>query len=168
MEKNIDFLLRSFRQLLIARPEARLIIAGDGPQRQFLQEYAVSLGIAQSVNFLGHLPRRDLVDLYKQALFVFASKTDTQGLVLVEAMMAGAAAVAIGIMGPRDIISSGETGLLVDEDENEFAAACNRLLENESERQRLGAAARKWAHSQSAQVSTRKLLEIYSTCLSEN
>jgi len=162
IEKNLDFLLRSFRQLLSLRPGARLIIAGDGPHRQFLERYAMSLGIAQFVTFTGFLKRCDLIDLYKQALFVFASKTETQGLVLVEAMMAGAAVVAVGIMGPRDIITSGETGILVGEYENEFAQACNRLLLDEKERQRLGMAAQKWARSQSSQVSTRKLLDIYS------
>ena len=162
IEKNLDFLLRSFRQLLPLRPGARLIIAGDGPQRQSLERYVMSLGIAPFVTFLGFLQRSDLIDLYKQALFVFASKTETQGLVLVEAMMAGAAVVAVGIMGPRDIITSGETGILVGEDENEFARACNRLLQDGNERQRIGMAAREWARSQNSQVSTKRLLDIYS------
>jgi 1,2-diacylglycerol 3-alpha-glucosyltransferase len=165
IEKNLDFLLRSFRQLLSLRPEARLIVAGDGPQREFLKRYAQSLGIAPFVTFIGFLQRCDLVDLYKQALFVFASKTETQGLVLVEAMMAGAAVVAVGIMGPRDIITSGETGILVGEDENEFARACNRLLQDDNERQRIGMAAHEWARSQSSQVSTKRLLDIYSHCM---
>ncbi|MFH1032001.1 MAG: glycosyltransferase family 4 protein [Chloroflexota bacterium] len=164
-EKNLDFLLRAFQQLLSLRPGARLIIAGDGPQREFLEKYALSLGIAQFVTFIGFLQRRDLVDLYKQAsLFVFASKTETQGLVLVEAMMAGVAVVAVGMMGPLDIITSGETGILVGEDENEFAQACNKLLQNNNERQRIGIAAREWARSQSSQVSTKRLLDIYSRC----
>ncbi|MFC2025238.1 glycosyltransferase [Chloroflexota bacterium] len=167
IEKNLDFLLRSFRKLLSLRPEARLIIAGDGSQRQSLERYAVTLGIAPFVTFIGFLPRRDLIDLYKQALFVFPSKTETQGLVLVEAMMAGAAVVAVGIMGPRDIITSGDTGILVGEDENEFARACDRLLQDDNERQRIGISARKWAHSQSSKVSTGRLLDIYSRCVSE-
>jgi len=166
LEKNLPFLLRSFRDLLSMRPEARLIIAGHGPQGGFLQKYAIELGIAQSVSFLGNLPRRDLVDLYKQAsLFVFASKSETQGLVIMEAMMAGAAVVAIGIMGPRDIINSGVTGILVNEDENEFARACNRLLQDDDERQRIGKAAYEWARSQTSQASTKKLLDIYSDCI---
>ena len=165
IEKNLDFLLRSFQQLLSLRPGARLIVAGDGPQRESLKRYAVSLGIAPFVTFIGYLQRRDLVDLYKQALFVFASKTETQGLVLVEAMMAGAAVVAIGIMGPRDIITSGKTGILVGEDENDFARACNRLLQDDNERQRIGMAAHEWARSQSSQVSTKRLLDIYSHCM---
>ena len=165
VEKNLDFLLRSFKQLLSIRPNARLILAGDGPQRQILEERALNLGIAPYVVFTGFLKRRDLIDLYKQTLFVFTSKTETQGLVLVEAMMAGAAVVAVGVMGPLDIISSGETGILVEEDEAQFARACGRLLEDGQERHRLGTAAREWALSQSSQVSTKKLYEIYRSCM---
>jgi len=164
-EKNLDFLLRSFRHLLSVRPSVRLIIAGDGPHRQVLERHAVNLGIAPYVVFTGFLRRRDLIDLYKQTLFVFTSKTETQGLVLMEAMMAGAAVIAVGAMGPLDIISSGETGVLVEEDEDEFARACCRLLEDGKERRRIGMAAQRWARSQSSQVSTRKLLEIYRGCI---
>ena len=165
VEKNLDFLLRSFRHLLSVRPSVRLIIAGDGPHRQVLERHAVNLGIAPYVVFTGFLRRRDLIDLYKQTLFVFTSKTETQGLVLMEAMMAGAAVIAVGAMGPLDIISSGETGVLVEEDEDEFARACCRLLEDGKERRRIGMAAQRWARSQSSQVSTRKLLEIYRGCI---
>lgn len=165
VEKNLIFLLRSFRRLLSIRPGARLIIAGDGPQRQILEKLSTDFGIASYVVFTGFLPRKDLIDLYKQTLFVFTSKTETQGLVLVEAMMAGAAVIAVGVMGPLDIIASGETGVLVKEDEDEFARACCSLLEDSKERQRLGMAAREWANSQSSQVSTRKLFEIYRSCM---
>jgi 1,2-diacylglycerol 3-alpha-glucosyltransferase len=167
-EKNLEFLLRAFGRLLSVRPGARLIIAGDGPHRQILEKYAVSLGIAQYVIFTGFMRRKDLIDLYKQTLFVFASKTETQGLVLMEAMMAGAAVIAVGEMGPLDIISSGETGVLVKENEDEFAQACCRLLEDGKERQRIGKAAQKWARSQSSQVSAVKLLDIYRSCISAN
>lgn len=160
-EKNLDFLLRSFRRLLVLHPSARLIIAGDGPQRQPLERYAASLGVAPYVIFTGFLQRTDLIDLYKQALFVFASKTETQGLVLMEALMAGAAVVAVGAMGSLDMISSGETGILVREDEDEFAGACHRLLQDGDEKRKLSMAAQRWARSCSSQVSTRELLEIY-------
>ncbi len=160
-EKNLAFLLRAFKRLLSLRNSVRLIIAGDGPQRQALQRYATKLGIAPYVTFTGFLERRRLIDLYKQTLFVFTSKTETQGMVLVEAMMAGSPVVAIGEMGVLDIIHHEETGILVEENEGEFARACYRLLEDKTERERLGRAAQKWAHSQSARASTRKLLKIY-------
>jgi len=161
-EKNIDFLLRAFQRLLSFRSGVRLIIAGDGPQRAVLERYAEELGIAPYVIFTGHLPRERLIDLYRQAtLFVFASKTETQGIVLVEAMMAGTPPVALGEMGVLDVVASGERGLLVGEDEEEFARACQRLLEDREEREKLGAAAQRWARSQSARASTERLLEIY-------
>jgi glycosyltransferase involved in cell wall biosynthesis len=78
-----------------------------------------------------------------------------------EAMMAGAAVVAVNVMGPLDVITSGETGILVSEDEEEFADACLNLLENDDERKKIGVAAREWARANNAQESTRKLLEIY-------
>ncbi|MDP2664457.1 MAG: glycosyltransferase [bacterium] len=165
VEKNLDFLLRSFRRLLSLHSSARLIIAGDGPQRNSLGQYAANLGIAPYVFFTGSLKRSDLIDLYKQAtLFVFASKAETQGLVVVEAMMAGIAVVAVGIMGPKDLITPSETGILVEENEGDFAQACYRLLQDEKERQRLSTAARNWARSHSSQVSTRETLEIYYRC----
>ncbi len=161
-EKNIDFLLRAFQRLLSLSEDVRLIIAGDGPQRAALERYARELGVAPYVIFTGYLPREKLIDLYKQAaLFVLASKTETQGIVLVEAMMAGTPPVAIGEMGVLDVVASGERGILVEEDEEEFAQACLHLLQDERERQRLEEAARRWACSQSAQASTRRLVEIY-------
>jgi glycosyltransferase involved in cell wall biosynthesis len=160
-EKNLAFLLRAFKQLLSRRDNVRLIIAGDGPQRQALQQCATELGIAPCVIFVGFLERRKLIDLYKQTLFVFTSKTETQGMVLVEAMMAGSTVVAVGEMGVLDIVQHGETGILVKENEDEFAQACYRLLEDKTERDRLGKAAQQWACSQGSRTSTLKLLEIY-------
>jgi glycosyltransferase involved in cell wall biosynthesis len=162
LEKNLEFLLRAYKRLLGDRPQARLIIAGDGPFRQALEDYAAELGLQGKVIFTGYLPRERLIDLYRQAtLFVFASKTETQGLVLLEAMMAGLPPVAIGALGVLDLVSSGETGLLVSEDEGEFARACLRLLEDEGERQRLSQEAQRWARQRTARASTARLLEIY-------
>jgi len=160
-EKNLRFLLRSFERLLLIHPSARLVIAGDGPERKPLERYAASLGIAPYVVFTGFLQRTQLFDLYKQALFVFASKTETQGLVLMEALMAGAAVVAVGFMGPVDMIVSGETGILVNENEGEFAGACHELLLDQERRRAMGLAGQRYARSHSSQVSTRELLGVY-------
>lgn len=167
-EKNLDFLLRSFAILRLRKPNTRLVIAGDGPYRETLKEYAGSLGLTPYIIFTGFLDRADLIDLYKQTtVFVFASKTDTQGLVVMEAMMAGAAVVAVNVLGPVDVLRSGETGILVNPDENEFAGACLRLLENEGERRRMGAAAHEWALMHTSQHSIEQLLEIYRTYAGE-
>ncbi len=162
VEKNLEFLFRAFGKLLSARPTARLIIAGDGPHRRALEEYAVSLRIEKFITFTGFLKRTDLIDFYKQTtLFVFASKTDTQGLVVMEAMMAGAAVVAVNVLGPVDVIRNGETGVLVNADEDELAGACLELLQDNEARLAMGAAAKRWAHSNTSRASTRELLAIY-------
>lgn len=161
-EKNLGFLLRAFKRLLAYRASVRLIIAGGGPERSHLEALARELGIAPYVIFTGYLERRRLIDLYRQALFVFTSKTETQGIVVMEAMMAGSAVIAVKKMGVLDMIRDGETGILVEEDEDKFARACDRLLRDDEERKRMGEAARAWAHSQNARVSTNRLLEIYS------
>ncbi len=160
-EKNLDFLLRAFKHVVAGRSSARLFIAGSGPERPKLERHAADLGIASYVIFTGNLERERLIDLYKQALFVFASKTETQGMVLVEAMMAGSPVVAIGRMGVLDVVRPGETGILVEENEEEFAQACLRLLEDRAERERMGRAAKEWADSHSAEVSVDRLLTIY-------
>lgn len=161
-EKNVEFLLRSFRHLLSYQQDIRLIIAGDGPRKPALETCAAELGIAPYVIFTGRLPRKMLIDLYKQAtLFVFSSKTETLGLVLLEAMMAGIPPVALGKMGVLDIVISGKTGILAKEDEEDFAACCHSLLHDEETRRAMGRVARQHALAKSAQASMVHLLEIY-------
>ncbi len=161
-EKNVEFLIRMFKKLAPQRPSAWLVIAGNGPYRPELEALVAQAHLAERVKFTGYLPREHLIDLYKQAtLFVFASKTETQGLVVMESMMAGVPPVALGAMGVADLVESGKTGILVDEDEETFAQACLRLLDDEPARRTLGQAAQAWATAHDAQASTARLLEVY-------
>lgn len=164
-EKNLHFLLRAFRVLLdhweSPRP-IRLVLAGGGPHRPIFEEYAKELGLTERVLFTGFIPRDELVDYYRAAdLFVFASKTETQGLVLMEAMAAGLPAVAVRAMGVTDIVFDGETGVLVPEDENIFARTVRELLQDSKRREYLRARAKHKAHEMSIQHSVTKLIEIF-------
>jgi 1,2-diacylglycerol 3-alpha-glucosyltransferase len=91
-EKNIGFLVRVFAQVLEAVPRAILVIAGEGPAREALRAQVAALGLTRQVHFAGYLERdTQLLDCYAAAdAFVFASRTETQGLVLLEAMAQGA------------------------------------------------------------------------------
>ncbi len=165
-EKNIQFLLRVYRRLRQQRQDIHLVIAGDGPHRVHLERQAQELNLGSTVTFTGFLPREQLIDLYRQAdLFVFASKTETQGLVVVEAMMAGTPSVAIGARGVLDVVESGSTGILVPEDEETFGDACHELLDDQERRCQLGEAGRRQAHAFTAQASVDRLLALYNELL---
>ena len=112
-EKNIDFLLRMLVCVRAEVPEVLLVIAGEGPSSGHLQRLARRLGLERSVLFLGYLDRRDaLLDCYCAGdAFVFASRTETQGLVLLEAMALGLPVVSTAVMGTRDILDAAPGGV---------------------------------------------------------
>ena len=107
-EKNIEFLLQATLVALKQRPDLLLVIAGEGPAMNDLKERVKALGLRDSVQFIGYLDRQQaLPDCYAAAdVFVFASVTETQGLVLLEAMAAGLPVIALSEMGTRDILES--------------------------------------------------------------
>ncbi len=161
-EKNIEFLLSAFRRVREVRQDVHFVLAGGGPHRACLERHAQELGIAQWVTFTGFLPREQLVALYGQAdLFVFASKTETQGLVVAEAMMAGTPVVALGARGVLDVVDGGRTGVLVGEDVEEFSRACDQLLTDERRRVQMADVAQQEARKLTTQASVEQLLEHY-------
>lgn len=165
-EKNLSFLLSAFGRIRAAEGRAVLVLAGDGPERERLKAQAEQSGLSPSVVFTGFLDQPRLIDLYKAAdLFLFTSKTETQGLVLVEAMAGGAPAVAIGEMGVLDVIRDGVNGLLAPEEEEGFARVALDLLDDPERHARLRLGALRSAEELSTQNSTRRLLEIFTECL---
>jgi 1,2-diacylglycerol 3-alpha-glucosyltransferase len=162
-EKNIGFLVHMFRRVLAQRPEALLVIAGEGPARAGLRETVAQLGLTAHVCFAGYLERDGaLLDCYAAAdAFVFASRTETQGLVLLEAMAQGAPIVSTAELGTRSILLPESGALVVPEDEAAFAAAVVRVLGDASLRAQLRERGRSYARSWSSATMARKLLEIY-------
>ncbi len=165
-EKNIAFVLRSFGILAKRRSDVHLVLVGDGPSKEDLQRQAKELGVQGRTTFCGFLIREKVVDLYRQAdLFVFGSKTETQGLVVLEAMMGGTPPVAVDGPGVREMVRSGTDGFLVPEDEKVFASCCEELLENPDHRKELGLAAKARAQELSAQAHVARLVGIYQDLL---
>jgi glycosyltransferase involved in cell wall biosynthesis len=161
-EKNIDFLLRMFAQLRQQRRDALFVIAGEGPARDSLARLAFELGLAESVRFIGYLDRRtDLPNCYAAGdVFVFASRTETQGLVLLEAMAQGTPVVSTAELGTRSILTAGCGAFVVPENEDLFAGAVAtalRLPMDAPERVQLRAHAQSWA----SQSMARRLLMFY-------
>jgi glycosyltransferase involved in cell wall biosynthesis len=149
-EKNIDFLLRMFVRVRARRPEALFVIAGEGPALAHLGKVARDLGVAEHVKFIGYLDRAtDLPNCYAAGdAFVFASRTETQGLVLLEAMAQGTPVVSTAELGTRSILTEGCGAFVVPEDEAAFATAALQALElttDDPRRARLRAHAESWA-----------------------
>jgi 1,2-diacylglycerol 3-alpha-glucosyltransferase len=146
-----------------ARGECGWCSLGEARISRSSKQYARELGLGDRVLFTGFIPREELVDYYRAAdLFVFASKTETQGLVLMEAMAAGLPAVVVRAMGVTDVVFDGETGVLVPEDESLFAQTVIELLQDPQRRSQLHQGAVRKAHEMSIQQSAARLLQIFS------
>jgi glycosyltransferase involved in cell wall biosynthesis len=165
-EKNIEFLLRMFVAVRARRPDAMFVIAGEGPARESLAKLARTLGVANDVRFIGYLDRaRELPDCYAAGdAFVFASRTETQGLVLLEAMAQGTPVVSTAELGTRSILTEGCGAFVVPEDQNVFAAAVGAALalaQDDPRRDQLRAHAESWA----SQAMARRLVAFYEKVL---
>jgi glycosyltransferase involved in cell wall biosynthesis len=162
-EKNIAFLLRAWAQAQIQNPDLLLLLAGNGPALPDLKAQAQSLGLDKSVIFLGYLDReQELPDCYAAAdVFVFSSLTETQGLVLLEAMTASLPVIALSRLGTRDILDAGKGCLTPPENEAAFAEAILQIFSDASLRERLRAEAFEFACHWSDAACAKRLAELY-------
>jgi glycosyltransferase involved in cell wall biosynthesis len=129
-EKNIGFLLDMAALACRQQPQLMLVIAGEGPALPSLRRQAAELGIEKLVRFVGYLPRDGaLRDCYAAAdVFTFASRTETQGLVLLEAMAIGLPVLAIPALGAAEIIKPGRGAIAAAETPEGFAGQLVGLL----------------------------------------
>ena len=133
-EKNYGFLLRGIAELKRETgDDFHVLIIGDGSQRSELKVRAAILGIQDVVTFVGNVQNDQVKDYLAAAdLFLFASKSETQGIVLAEAMAAGIPVMAVHATGSDDIIEDGVNGFLTEEREEAWAAKVIEALEDET------------------------------------
>jgi 1,2-diacylglycerol 3-alpha-glucosyltransferase len=143
-EKNLGFLAQAVGRFLAGRADARFLVVGEGPGRETMLRALAAAGVAGRVCFAGVLRGRALADAYHAMdVFAFASRNETQGMVLTEAMASGVPVVALDGPGVREVVCEGGNGrLLAAEGAEAFAAslAWVAALSGE-ERRRLGRAA---------------------------
>jgi glycosyltransferase involved in cell wall biosynthesis len=165
-EKNMETLLRGVAVAMREDPRATMWVVGDGPDRQACAETSRTLGIGDRVRFIGFVPR-DQVDAYYAAadLFVFASVTETQGLVVSEAMSYGLPAVVVQGGGASGAVVDGETGLLVRNNAEEFGRAVLRLLADDALHARMAVAARRSTIGATPRESAENVLAVYQSVL---
>ena len=158
-EKNVDYLGDALARVVEARPAARILIVGDGPSRP-----ALEARLGTSAHFAGYRSGADLADYYAAAdLFAFASKTETFGNVVLEAMASGLPVVALRAGGPGEVVRDGLTGILLDPDvpPADFAAVLVGLVDDGSRRRELAISARDYALSQTWEAIMGGLRERY-------
>ena len=142
-EKNVERVLDAFGLVADAVPDARLLLVGQGSHVAALRRHAARTPAAARITFAGGQPREVLPTYYQAAdLFLFASETETQGLVLAEAQACGLPAVAVRAPGVEEVVDDGVTGALVKADAPSLAEASVRLLLDPDRRAALGVAAR--------------------------
>ena len=149
IEKNIGFLLEVAARLVRDIPQLLFLVAGEGPAATRLQAQAARLGLGDNVRFFGNFDRVTLRDCYRAAdAFAFASPTETQGLVLAEAMALGVPVVSTAVMGTATVLRDPPSAIVAPEDVEGFAECVLQVLGDPALRARLSAAgpadARRW------------------------
>jgi glycosyltransferase involved in cell wall biosynthesis len=162
-EKSVDRILLAFERVAGTVPEARLALVGQGTEAARLRALANSTAAASRIMFLGARPHDGLTAYYQAAdAFLFASETETQGLVLAEAAACGIPAVAVSAPGSDEVVRDGETGLLTKNDITALAEAAISLLLDDTRRAAMGRAARALAEEQfDVRVQIERTLSVY-------
>ncbi len=170
-EKGVDLLVQAFALVVEQNPAARILIAGDGPQRRTIEQQIGDLGLREKVTLLGHLPQeemeRQLAPAWVQV--VPSRLQEPFGLVAAEAMMRGTAVIASNSGGLAEIVVDDETGYCVPpSDKIELATAVGKILNDRAMAERMGHAGRSRALAHfSHDRFVNKFVRIYENLLRE-
>ncbi len=167
-EKNWEILLAAVARVMQKRADVRLVIIGEGEERKTLTKYAQELGIASRVEFTGLIPFADTPSYLKAAdLFCFASVTETQGLVTMEALAANLPVVAVAATGTSDVVEHGQQGLLTDNNSQALALAIEQVIADEALWHRFKQATRERAKFFDMKRQAQKLVDVYQQAIED-
>ena len=163
-EKGVAYLIEAMPEILKEIPNISLMIIGDGPEKNNLEELVKRLNLAKNIIFRGWIPNKDLNKVYRNAdIFVLPSLREGLPVVLLEAMACGTPVVASKVGGIPDIIKNGENGFLIEpKNSKEFADKIIRLLLDEKLKQKFSEEGLKIVQKRfSWNVVVEKFVEIY-------
>ncbi len=164
-EKGLDMLLRAFTLIQERRPGVRLLLLGRGPYEEALKAEVSRLGFKDFVIFAGAVPHEEVPGYYAAAdLFVFPSTTETQGLVIIEAMAAGLPIVAVRAPGAIDVLTEG-CGVLTENTPEALAREVVDILGDSRRQRELSEHARQAVERYSIPGATARMLDAYETTL---
>jgi len=140
----------------------KCLLVGDGPEKERLEEKVAKLGMDDRIIFTGNMAPHEVVRCYLAAdLFIFASTSETQGMVLLEAMAGGCPVVAVRASGVYDVVKDGYNGFKVAESTDNLAEAVANLLEDGKQLSVLSENSRAFAENYSAEKITEKVSRLY-------
>lgn len=168
-EKNIEFLFRSVAKAIKNNPKIKFLACGDGDLTERLKTFIRKQALEDRVMFAGFVPNDVKKNFYAAGdIFVFASTSETQGMIVSEAMYMGLPVVAVKATGVSDLVANQISGLLVDEDEDKFANAITKLATDEQLRKTFSDNAFKFSHENyTSSVCANKLLEVYQKAIAQ-
>lgn len=169
-EKNLEFLAQAVSQFVLAQPHAHFVVIGAGPSEDAMRETFAGVGAEAQLHLVGILRDQPLADaLHAMDVFAFASKTETQGMVLTEAMAAGLPVVALDAPGVREVVIDGNNGRLLQESTPEaFTAALEWVAGLAADQMRdLRQGALKTAETFSISSTAEKALTAYASIKSK-
>jgi len=169
-EKNLAFLARAMAVFMAERPGFRFLVVGEGPSRETIRDCFEAQGIADRLVLAGEANGQALADAYQAMdLFVFASQSETQGMVLAEAMAAGKPVVALDASGVREVVRDNVNGRLLPADAGlqDFAAAVAAFFDRPELADRWAAQALATARAFSRAASAQKLVQVYEAAAAE-
>lgn len=163
-EKSVDFLINSFAKL--KKENVYLVIVGDGPERVSLEKLIHKLGLEKKILLTGFVEHKKLADVYNSAdVFVFSSSTETQGMVIPEAMACGLPILTIKDKVFAQFIDNGVSGFMVDKKQTIFAQKLKYILQDRDLRIRISSQARIQALKFSLAEIAKKFENLYKQLL---
>jgi glycosyltransferase involved in cell wall biosynthesis len=168
-EKNLTFLGQAVARAMEDIPGSVFVLTGDGPSLEVVRQEFASRGLADRLIITGKKTGQELSDIYQAMdLFVFASTSETQGMVLTEAMAAGNPVIALDASGTREVVVDKVNGRLLPAQASteDFVRAIIQWATGQVDRQAWSDAARETARSFSRQRCARSLADVYVSALS--
>lgn len=165
-EKNIEFLVNAFSGIVKNNKKVKYLIVGDGPAKKYLEEMVKKLGLEKSIIFVGWVSGEHIAGYYKAGdIFVYASLTETQGLVVAEAVVAGLPVVAVNASGTEDAVVDGETGFLTENLIDDFSEKALAVINNAELRSKMAAQAKTSSEKFSEELWIKNIVGLYESLI---
>ena len=162
IEKNVEFIFHSLKNFL-KKGKVKFLVVGGGYLLSKLQDLCRRENIADKVLFCGVIDHKKIKNYFAAAdIFVYSSLSETQGMIVSEAMYMGLPIVAVSATGIKSLVINNGNGLLVSENQSEFSSAVQKLIDNEDLRQKFGEVSKRIADTKfTASVCAEEMLGVY-------